>query len=84
MRPNSTLISAAISEAPKLNRREASTRGAVTTSQKWPHPKPALRMNTADSGINTSSERYTMVYPNVSPKPGSTRRTVVTWLDYWP
>ena len=30
-------------------------------------------MNTADRGISTSSDRYTMVYPRVRPKPGSTR-----------
>src|SRR5882757_9418228 len=73
MSPKITLIRAAINEAPKLKRREAVTRGAVTTSQKWPQPNPRLRMNTADSGISTSSDRYTMVYPRVRPKPGSTR-----------
>ena len=73
MRPKKTLIVAAIREAPKLRRRDASTLGAVTTSQKWLQPNPVLRMNTADRGIRTISDRYTMVYPRVSPKPGSTR-----------
>ena len=48
MRPKTALISAAINDAPKLKRSDAITRGAVTTSQKWPQPKPRLRMNTAD------------------------------------
>src|SRR6202035_118634 len=73
MRPKIALTSAAINEAPKLRRSEAITRGAVTTCQKWPQPDPKLRMKTAHRGISTSNDRYTMVYPSVSPKPGTTR-----------
>src|SRR5882757_822444 len=58
----------------KLKRSEAKTLGAVTTTQKCPQPEPKLRMNVADNGISTSRERYTMVYPKVSPKPGITQR----------
>ncbi len=61
MNPKITLISAAVNEAPKLKRRDATTLGAVTTSQKWPQPDPKLRKNTADRGISTISDRYTMV-----------------------
>src|SRR5882757_602544 len=72
--PNAALTAAAISAAPKLKRSDATTRGAHTTAQKCPRPEPKLRMNVADSGISTSSDRYTMVYPSVSPNPGMTLR----------
>src|SRR5260221_11482905 len=72
--PNAALTAAASSAAPKLKRSDAMTLGAVTTTQKCPQPEPMLRMNVADNGISTSSDRYTMVYPKVSPKPGITPR----------
>src|SRR5450631_2554225 len=72
--PNTALTAAASSAAPKLNRSEATTLGAVTTAQKCPHPESRLRKNVADKGIKTINDRYSMVYPSVSPNPGITRR----------
>ena len=69
-RPNRALTHAASNAAPKLRRKDATTRGAVTTVQKWPKPRSRLRMKVADSGISTTSDRYSMVYPSVRPKPG--------------
>jgi hypothetical protein len=61
MKPNTRFTSDASSDAPKLSRSEASTRGSVTTSQKRSGLSSVVRMNAADSGINTTSDRYSMV-----------------------
>ena len=56
MKPNTALISAASSAAPKLRRSEASTRGVVTTCQNCTGRARAERTKAADSGISTISE----------------------------
>ena len=61
MKPNTALINAASSEAPKLSSSDAMTRGVVTTCQNFTGPSSAERRNTADSGISTSSETYNTV-----------------------
>ncbi len=61
MKPNTALIAAASSAAPKLSRSEASTRGVVTTCQNFAGPSSAERRNAADSGISTISETYNSV-----------------------
>ena len=57
LKPKTALIPVASSEAPKLSRSEASTRGVVTTCQNFSGPSSAERRNTAESGIRTISER---------------------------
>src|SRR5882672_502152 len=79
MKPNTTLISAASSAAPKVSRYDASTRGPVAAAQNASHPWPVDLTNTADNGMRTSSDRYVSARPNVGPKPGSTRRG--RWRD---
>ena len=58
--PNTTLISAAASEAPKLSLYEASTRGDVTAPELLPVSAAVFR-NAADSGISTMRLRYRSV-----------------------
>src|SRR5258708_3089623 len=72
--PNSAFTAAASSAAPKLNRSEATTLGAVTTAQKCPQPESRLRMKVADNGMRMIKERYSIVYPRVNPNPGITGR----------
>ena len=48
------------------------TRGAVATCQNSPQPSVELFRNTAASGMSTMSDRYEIVTPIDSPKPGST------------
>jgi hypothetical protein len=54
------LSNAANSDAPKLRRKEANTRGDDTTSQKCIQPEAKLRTKTADSGMSTNRHRYTI------------------------
>src|SRR3984957_12508082 len=72
--PNTALTAAASSAAPKLNRSEATTLGAVTTAQKCPQPESRLRMKVADKGMRMMRDRYSIVYPRVKPNPGITGR----------
>ena len=62
-KPNTALIKAPISDAPKERRSEASTRGAVTIAQNASQPSVADLKNVAESGIRTISDRYSTVYP---------------------
>jgi len=73
MNPNTALIAAASSAAPKLRRSEASTRGVVTTCQNLAGPSSAERRKAADRGSSTISDTYSSVHPIVRPNPGSTR-----------
>src|SRR5690606_1983935 len=70
--PNTRFTSAASKAAPNASRYDATTRGAVTVSQKPSHPRPALLIGKAASGINTSRLRYSTAYPREVPKPGRT------------
>jgi hypothetical protein len=54
MRPNTALTSAASSEAPKVSRYEASTRGVVVASTNCCHVSVAVFRNAADSGSSTT------------------------------
>ena len=56
--PKTRFTSAAASEAPKVSRYDATTRGEATVSQKPCQPSPALLMGKAASGMSTSTLRY--------------------------
>ena len=53
MNPKTPFTSAAKSEIPKLTQYDATTRGAVTVSQKCPHPPDAVFKNSAENGTST-------------------------------
>jgi hypothetical protein len=55
--PKIALITAAISEAPKLRRSAASTRGAVTAATKPLQPSSSGRSISPASGISTTNPR---------------------------
>ena len=74
-------MAAASSEAPKLSRYDAITRGAVATCQNSVQPSDELLMNTAANGMSTISERYESVTPIDRPKPGSTRRDLAELIS---
>jgi hypothetical protein len=65
------LIKAAKSDAPKVNRNAARTRGELTDAINSRLSIIAALRNRAEIGINTINDRYRMVYPIVRPKPGS-------------
>jgi hypothetical protein len=60
-RPKTQLIAAARNDMPNESSSDASTRGAVTVSQKASQVSVNVLMNTADSGISTISARYSSV-----------------------
>mgnify|MGYP003353344561 CR=1 FL=1 len=69
-RPKKVLMRPASNAIPKLSRYDASTRGAVTASKNAGQVMLVDLIMTADSGIKTISDRYTMVYPRERPNPG--------------
>src|SRR3954463_11920176 len=75
------LTAAAIREAPRLSRYEATTRGSVMVAQMVSHEDANVFSGSVHSGISTIRLRYRIVNPIVSLKPGSTRRRVVPRLD---
>ena len=56
-RPAHALITAAMNEAPKVNRYDATTRGEATASQNAGHVIPAVFRNIALSGSSTMRPR---------------------------
>ena len=53
MNPKTPFTRAAKRDSPKLTQYEATTRGAVTVSQKCPHPPDAVLRNSAENGTST-------------------------------
>src|SRR5215469_1742789 len=72
MKPNTTLMAAARSDAPKERRYEPSARGLDTTRTKSLQCIEAADSTNAASGSSTMAERKKVVKPKVSPKPGRT------------
>src|SRR5580698_3914896 len=65
--PNTRLMSAAISDAPKVIRYDATARGSEITCQKRGHVMDAAFRNVAESGISTIRHKYETVNPRVIP-----------------
>src|SRR5215208_2992905 len=75
--PKTTFNDAANADALIVRRYDASARGVVTMPQNCPGVSVAVLMNTPQSGMRTSRDRYSTVSPSVGPKPGSAfRRTL--------
>src|SRR6478609_130645 len=71
---------AAISEAPRLSRYEATTRGSVIVARIVSHDEANVFSGSVHSGISTIRLRYRMVNPIVSLNPGRTRRRAMLRL----
>src|SRR5690242_6828021 len=72
MSPKIELIAAAINEATKDKRKEASTRGESTRSQKPCQLKAEVLMNSVERGSKTTRPNKKKVSPIVRPNPGRT------------
>ena len=59
---------------PKLILSALSVRRLDRIVQNWSAPRSADRRKSPASGISTTSDRYTIVYPRLRPKPGRTLR----------
>src|SRR4029077_11256323 len=68
--PNTRLIRAPISDAPKVRRYEATARGDAAMCQNCAQLSDDAFKKVAANGIRTIRLRYNTVNPSASPKPG--------------